>query len=63
MDTPQDAAGGSLAPGAGTAIGGLAGCAIGGVGDYFDALCVAAETYDLVEETCLGPVPEIPAPE
>ena len=57
------AAAGSAVPGGGTAVGGLVGCALGGVGGYFGASWIAAETYDLVEETYFGAVPEIPAPE
>ena len=54
---------GSGAPGAGTAIGGIVGCAAGGIGGYFGASWVAAETYDYVEETYFGRVPEIQPPE
>ena len=54
---------GSGAPGAGTAIGGIIGCAAGGIGGYFGASWVAAETYDYVEETYFGAVPEIQPPE
>ena len=54
---------GSGAPGAGTAIGGIIGCAAGGIGGYFGASWVAAETYDYVEETYFGRVPQIQPPE
>lgn len=55
------AAGGSVEPGGGTALGGLGGCILGGVAGYFGASWAAGHVYDWVEETFFEPVPEISA--
>ncbi|MEX1366665.1 MAG: hypothetical protein AB1Z98_26300 [Nannocystaceae bacterium] len=57
------AGGGSLvAPGPGTAVGGVAGCIIGGIGGYFVGEAIAGEVYDWAEDTFFTPLPETTAP-
>jgi hypothetical protein len=53
---------GSIKPGLGTAVGGIAGCIIGGVAGYAGASWAAGEAYDWVEETFFEAVPEVEAP-
>ncbi len=48
------AAGGSVEPGGGTAVGGIG----GGIGGYAGASWAAGELYDYVEETFFEPLPE-----
>jgi hypothetical protein len=57
------AAVGSIKPGLGTAIGGIAGCVIGGVGGYIGGSTVAGLVYDWAEETFFTPLPEVSAAE
>jgi hypothetical protein len=54
----EGAVAGSAEPGLGTAIGGFAGCFVGGIGGYVGASWAAGEAYDWVEETYFAPVPE-----
>lgn len=48
---------GSVEPGGGTAIGGIAGGIIGGIAGYAGASWAAGQAYDWVEETYFEPVP------
>ncbi len=43
----------------GTAIGGVAGCIIGGLGGYFGGSALAGEVYDWAEGTYFAPLPEV----
>lgn len=53
------AAGGSFVePGVGTAVGGFAGCIVGGVGGYFGASWAAGHAYEWVKETYFEAIPE-----
>ena len=49
-------------PGGGTAVGGVAGCVVGGVGGYWGASWAAAKAYDWVEELYFEAVPETSGP-
>jgi hypothetical protein len=49
---------GSVEPGGGTAVGGVLGCVIGGIGGYAGASWAVGEAYDWVEETFFEQVPE-----
>jgi hypothetical protein len=52
------ALGGSLIePGGATAVGGIAGCVVGGIGGYAGASWAAGHAYDWVEETFFEPLP------
>ena len=56
-------AGTFVEPGLGTAVGGILGCVVGGIGGYAGASWAAGRTYDWVEETFFTRVPEFsPAP-
>jgi hypothetical protein len=57
------AAGGTfVAPGVGTAVGGVGGCIIGGIGGYWGASALAGEVYDWAEGTFFTPLPEVARP-
>jgi hypothetical protein len=56
------AAVGTLASPLGTAIGGIGGCIIGGVGGYYGGSTLAGEVYDWAENTFFTPLPEIEGP-
>ena len=51
----------SLTP-IGTAVVGIGGCIIGGIGGYYGASELAGEVYDWSEDTFFTPLPEAPAP-
>lgn len=53
---------GTLASPLGTAVGGFAGCIIGGIGGYYGGSVVAADVYDWAEGTRFDPLPEASAP-
>jgi hypothetical protein len=55
-------AGSAIEPGGGTAVGGLLGCMVGGMGGYWGASWAAGHAYDWVEETFFEPLPETAAP-
>lgn len=56
------AAVGTLASPLGTAIGGVGGCIIGGIGGYYLASTAAGEVYDWAEGTFFTPLPEVQKP-
>ena len=56
------AAVGTLASPLGTAVGGVGGCIIGGIGGYYLASTVAGEVYDWAEGTFFTPLPEVQKP-
>jgi hypothetical protein len=56
------AAVGTLVSPLGTAVGGIGGCVIGGIGAYYGASALAGEIYDWSEDTFFTPLPEVPAP-
>jgi len=56
------AAVGSIKPGLGTAIGGIGGCIVGGIGGYFGGEALAGMTFDWVEGTFFTPLPEVSPP-
>jgi hypothetical protein len=51
----------SLTP-VGTAVVGIGGCIIGGIGGYYGASELAGEVYDWSEDTFFTPLPEAPGP-
>jgi hypothetical protein len=53
------AAVGTLASPLGTAIGGIGGCIIGGIGGYYGGSALAGEVYDWAENTFFTPLPEV----
>jgi len=53
---------GTLASPLGTAVGGIGGCIIGGIGGYYGGSAVAGEVYDWAENTFFTPLPEVAAP-
>ncbi len=53
---------GSIKPGLGTAIGGIGGCIIGGVGGYWGGEKIGGEVYDWAEDTIFIPLPEVRTP-
>ena len=58
------AAGGSIvAPGPGTAIGGIGGCIVGGFAGYFAGEAAAGWLYDWAEDTFFTPLPEVSGPD
>ena len=56
------AAAGLLASPLGSAVGGIGGCIIGGIGGYYAGSAIAGEVYDWAEGTFFTPLPEAPAP-
>jgi hypothetical protein len=50
---------GTLASPLGTAIGGIGGCIIGGIGGYYGGSALAGEVYDWAENTFFTPLPEV----
>lgn len=50
---------GTLASPLGTAVGGVGGCIIGGIGGYYGGSVVAGEVYDWAENTFFTPLPEV----
>lgn len=53
---------GSIVPGKGTAVGGVLGCIIGGVGGYIGGQELGGIVYDWAEGTVFTPLPETSAP-
>ena len=53
---------GTLASPLGTAIGGIGGCIIGGIGGYYGGSALGGEVYDWAENTFFTPLPEVEAP-
>ena len=53
---------GTLASPLGTAIGGIGGCIIGGVGGYWGGSKLGGEVYDWAENTFFTPLPEVDGP-
>jgi len=56
------AVGTAIEPGGGTAVVGLVGCVVGGIGGYAGASWAAGEIYDYVEETFFEELPETGVP-
>ncbi len=52
---------GTAASPLGTAVGGIGGCIIGGIGGYHLASVAAADVYDWAEGTIFTPLPSSPA--
>lgn len=53
---------GTLASPLGTAVGGVGGCIIGGIGGYYGGSALAGEVYDWAENTFFTPLPEVSVP-
>lgn len=53
---------GSMASPLGTAVGGIAGCVLGGIGGYSAATALAGAVYDWAEGTVFRPLPEVSEP-
>jgi len=53
---------GTLASPLGTAIGGIGGCIIGGIGGYYGGSAVGGDVYDWAETTFFTPLPELKEP-
>jgi hypothetical protein len=53
---------GSVEPGGGTAVGGVLGCVVGGIGGYAGASWAAGKAYDYIEETYFTRLPEYRLP-
>jgi hypothetical protein len=53
---------GLLASPLGSAIGGVSGCIIGGIGGYYGGSAIGGEVYDWAENTFFTPLPEVDAP-
>ena len=56
------AAGTVIAPGPGTAIGGIGGCIVGGIGGYVGGSMLGAQVFDWAEGTIFTPLPETVGP-
>lgn len=53
---------GLLASPLGSAIGGISGCIIGGIGGYYGGSAIAGEVYDWADSTFFTPLPEVDGP-
>jgi hypothetical protein len=53
---------GLLASPLGSAVGGIGGCIIGGIGGYYGGSAIGGEVYDWAENTFFTPLPEVEAP-
>jgi hypothetical protein len=53
---------GLLASPLGSAIAGVSGCIIGGIGGYYGGSAIAGEVYDWADSTFFTPLPEVAAP-
>jgi hypothetical protein len=53
---------GTLASPIGTAIGGIGGCIIGGIGGYYGGSVLGGDVYDWAENTFFSPLPEVTGP-
>jgi hypothetical protein len=53
---------GLLASPLGSAIAGVSGCIIGGIGGYYGGSAIGGEVYDWADTTFFTPVPEVDAP-
>jgi hypothetical protein len=53
---------GTLASPLGTAIGGIGGCIIGGIGGYYGGSTLGGDVYDWAENTFFTPLPEVAGP-
>jgi hypothetical protein len=53
---------GLLASPLGSAIGGISGCIIGGIGGYYGGSAIGGEVYDWAENTFFTPLPEVDGP-
>jgi hypothetical protein len=53
---------GLLASPLGSAVGGIGGCIIGGIGGYYGGSAIGGEVYDWAENTFFTPLPEVDAP-
>jgi hypothetical protein len=53
---------GTLASPLGTAVGGIGGCIIGGIGGYYGGSVLGGDVYDWAENTFFTPLPQVAAP-
>jgi len=53
---------GLLASPLGSAVGGISGCVIGGIGGYYGGSAIGGEVYDWAESTFFTPLPEVDGP-